>query len=118
MEVLQQCVDSMGVIMDTTYLVAYARIQSDKGSEIYLQGVYFGGVGDTPEEAESIARECVNTVKGGTILPRIVRLDDQSTVIDGLMEAVERFEQVAAYMVEADNTYKQTCRKSRDRKKL
>jgi hypothetical protein len=94
-----------------TYLVAFARIQSDKDSDIALQGVYFGGVGETPEEAERIARECVNTIKGGTILPKIIQLSDTNSVIDGLLDAMEKFEQVAAYMVEADNTYKRSMKR-------
>jgi len=93
------------------FLVAYARIQSDKDAEIALQGVYFGGVGETPEEAERIARECVNTIKGGTILPKIIQLDETNTVIDGLLDAMEKFEQVTAYMVEADNTYKRSAKR-------
>ena len=94
-----------------TYLVAFARIQSDKDSDIALQGVYFGGVGETSEEAERIARECVNTIKGGTILPKIIQLTDTNSVIDGLLDAMEKFEQVAAYMVEADNTYKRSMKR-------
>lgn len=98
-------------VMVFKFLVAYARIQSDKNSEIALQGVYFGGVGNTPEEAECIARECVNTVKGGTILPKIIRLDETNSVIDGLLDAMEKFEQVTAYMVEADSTYKRSVKR-------
>jgi hypothetical protein len=98
----------MGMI---SYLVAYARIQSDKDAEITLQGVYFGGVGSTPEEAEAIARECVNTIKGGTILPKVVIIDSTESVIDGLLNAMEKFEQVTSHMVEADNTYKRGARR-------
>jgi len=94
----------------TKYLVAYARIQSDKDTDITLQGVYFGGLGETPEEAEQIARDCVNTIKGGTILPKVLKLDE-NTVIDAMLDAMEKFEQVTAYMVEADNTIRRSQRK-------
>jgi len=94
-----------------TYLVAYARIQSDKDSEILLQGVYFGGISDTLEEAEKIARECVNTVKGGTILPKLIELTEDHAVIDGLLDAFEKFENVTAYMVDADNTHKRNSKR-------
>jgi len=98
----------------TKYLVAYARIQSDKDSDITLQGVFFGGIGESLQEADTIARECVNTIKGGTILPKVLTLD-QSTVIDAMLDATEKFEQVTAYMIEADNTIKRSITK-RNRK--
>jgi hypothetical protein len=92
------------------YLVAYARIQSDKDSPITLQGVFFGGIGSSVTEADTIARECVNTIKGGTILPKVLNLDN-TTVIDAMLDAMEKFEQVTAYMVESDNTIKRSNRK-------
>lgn len=95
----------------TKFLVAYAKIQCDKDSDIALQGVYFGGMGDSPEEAEGIARECVNTIRGGTVLPKIIQIDDKHSVIDGLLDAMEKFEQVTTYMVEADNTYRRSAKR-------
>lgn len=95
-------------VVVTKYLVAYAKIQSDKDSEITLQGVYFGGMGDTPEEAEAIARDCVNTIKGGTILPKVMKIDNPGQVVDVMLDATETFEQVTAYMIEADNTIRRS----------
>ena len=106
---------SAGSVTVTKYLVAYARIQSDKDSDITLQGVFFGGIGDSVKEADMIARECVNTIKGGTILPKVLALD-KSTVIDAMLDATEKFEQVTAYMVEADNTIKRSVAKRSNRK--
>lgn len=91
-----------GIEMADKFLVAYAKIVVDKDEGIALAGVYFGGIGDTPTEAEMIARECVNTVKGGTILPRVVKLQGDGQVVDALCDATEKFERVTADMVESD----------------
>lgn len=85
------------------WVVAYAKILLDKDIGVMLQGVYFGGIGDTPDEAEVIARECVNTIKGGTILPKVVKVTDEFTVIDALYEAFDRFESTTKRMQEAES---------------
>ncbi len=84
------------------FMVAYAKIVVDRQEGIALQGVYFGGIGNTQAEADAIARQCVNTIRGGTILPRILKLDGEHKVIDALYDATERFERVTASMQEAD----------------
>jgi hypothetical protein len=84
------------------FIVAYAKIVVDRDDGIMLQGVYFGGIGDTLPEAENLARECVNTVRGGTILPKVLRVQGDHKVIDALYEATEKFERVTANMVETD----------------
>ncbi len=84
------------------FMVAYAKIVVDKDDGITLAGVFFGGIGDTTTEAENIARECVNTVRGGTILPRVVKLDKDGQVIDALYDATEKFERITQNMIESD----------------
>ncbi len=87
------------------YLVAYAKIVVDKTTDaarIELAGVFFGGIGETQAEAEAIAKECVNTIRGGTILPRVVKLEGDGQLIEALYDATERFERIAANMIEAD----------------
>ncbi len=88
----------------TQYVVAYAKIITDKEKEkgISLGGVYFGGVGDTFEDAEKIARECVNTIKGGVILPKVVKMISSETIIDALYDAEERFEKLINGMMETE----------------
>lgn len=86
------------------YLVAYAKIVVDKENGISLAGVYFGGIGDTPAEAEIIARECVNTIRGGTILPKVMPLEDNGHVLEALYDATDKFERVTENMKEADAT--------------
>jgi len=83
------------------YLVAYAKITTNK-NDINLQGVYFGGMGDTIEEANNIAKDCVNQVNGGTILPKVVKLTEENILLDTLMDISDKFEAVTLQMQEAN----------------
>ncbi len=89
--------------LDAGYIVAYAKISIDKEDGINLQGVFFGGIGQSNEEAEQIARECVNTIKGKTVLPKVIKLTPEYNVIDALYDAYDRFEEMTAKMREADD---------------
>jgi hypothetical protein len=94
------------------YIVAYAKITEDD-TGITLQGVYFGGVGKTFDEAEVIARECVNTIRGGTIIPKVLKLTRPQQLTDVFYDVMDAFESITAQMIEADETIKraQTKRK-------
>ena len=89
------------------YIVAYAKIIADK-ENINLQGVYFGGASSSPEEANAIARNCVNTIRGGTILPKVMPVKGTGQLLDAMFDACERFEQITAYMVESNETIVRT----------
>lgn len=93
------------------YVVAYAKIVTDKEDGISLAGVYFGGLGDTQPEADELARECVNTVRGGTILPRVLPINGNGQLLEAMFDATDKFEQVTAYMVEADQIIVRTQKK-------
>ena len=84
------------------YMVAYAKITEDKRKGISLQGVYFGGIGETKEDAERIARKCVNEIRGGTVIPKVLKLQGCYKVIDAMHEAFDRFCDIADQMIEAD----------------
>ena len=106
------------MVMDSTssngseyWIVAYAKISIDKEDGIALQGVYFGGIGETHDEAESIARECVNTIKGGTVLPRILMITDSYKIIDALYDVHDRFESLTNKMREADDIMTREAKK-------
>ena len=90
------------------YMVAYAKITEDKRKGILLQGVYFGGIGDTLEDAEQIARQCVNEVRGGTIIPKVLKLQNRCKVIDAMHEAFDKFCDIADQMIEADKIISRT----------
>jgi hypothetical protein len=100
------------IYMSEGYMVAYAKMSIDKDAGISLQGVYLGGVSDSHEEAELIARDCVNSIKGKTILPRIMRIDAEYKIIDALYDAHDRFEQMTEKMREAESIM---CRESKKR---
>jgi len=97
--------------MDVQYMVAYAKIVVDKDAGISLHGVYFGGIGDTLDEAEKIARDCVNSIRGGTILPKIIKLDDECQVIDTLYDATNTFERITTNMAESHQIFNRGRRK-------
>lgn len=90
------------------YVVAYAKIVESKDDGICLEGVFFGGVGTTQDEADDIARKCVNSIRGGTIIPKILPVNGKCQVIDALYDATENFERIANQMVEAHRTIQRT----------
>jgi hypothetical protein len=93
------------------YAVAYAKITTNKDG-INLQGVYFGGVGNTIEEANQVAKDCVNRIRGGTILSKVIELDGQNTLLDALMDASDKFEAITLQMQEAEAIINRTQRNS------
>lgn len=90
------------------YVVAYAKFVDSKDEGAVLEGVFFGGVGSTADEADEIAKKCVNSVRGGTILPKISPLDGPEQVIDALYDAAEIFERTEQSMKEAHRTIMRT----------
>jgi hypothetical protein len=85
------------------YMVAYAKLTMDRDDGIVLQGVYFGGLGNTKDEADTIARECVNGTRGGTIIPKVMLLNGQHQMIEALYEVTEKFEKLTGSMNESDS---------------
>ena len=89
---------------DEKWAVVYAKILLDKDEGVELQGIYFGGIGDTIQDAETIARECVNIIKGGTIMPRIVKItSDNYSIIDALYDVADKFESTTKRMRDAES---------------
>lgn len=85
----------------------------DKVEGIQLQGVYFGGVEESEENAESTAKDCVNTIKGGTIMPKIVQVGGPGQLLDAMFEAADSFEKLVEEMSEAESVIK----RAQERKK-
>ena len=84
------------------WIIIYAKISTDKDNGIGLQGIYFGGQATTFESAEGLARDCVNSIKGGTIIPKIYRLDEDIDLVEAMYTATEKFEKDVERMIEAD----------------
>ncbi len=97
--------------MADKYMVAYAKIVLDKDEGIVLAGVFFGGIEDTLAAAELAAKECVNTIRGGTILPKVIKLGEDCKVIDALYDAADKFERVTTNMIESDKIISRGRRK-------
>lgn len=96
--------------MSENYLVAYAKI-TESSDGISLQGVYFGGMGATHDEAAQIARDCVNNTRGGTILPKVCKVHGKNQILEALYDAQEAFESITAQMSEANETIKRSIRR-------
>lgn len=89
-------------------VVTYAKVVEDKDDGIYMQGVFFGGIASTKDEAERIARECVNGVKGGTILPKLIVTQGKADVLQAMETAGKRFAQLEVQMFQAEEIYQRT----------
>lgn len=85
------------------YLVAFAKIVEDKRKGLHLESVCFGGIGQTPDEADDIARACTNMAKGATVVPKVFQLDRKLQAIDILYDASEKFEKLTNSMLEAND---------------
>jgi hypothetical protein len=83
--------------------VFYAKIVDDKQDGVYLADVYFGGIGKDNKEAEKIARECVNVVRGGTIIPKIITLNGSFQLLSAMKEATEKFQAMEREMFLAED---------------
>lgn len=83
------------------YCISFAKISLDKEDGVELIGVFFGGISSTEQDAERIASECVNSTKGCTVIPSILPLKEDHTILDIMDEAYERFEKKIIQMQEA-----------------
>lgn len=92
------------------YVVAYAKITTNKDG-INLQGVYFGGVGATIDEANQVAKDCVNRIRGGTILSKVIEVEGRNMLLDALMDASDKFESITLQMQEAEAIINRTQRR-------
>ena len=91
------------------YAVAYAKITTNKDG-INLQGVYFGSVGQSLQEANQVAKDCVNRIRGGTILSKVIELNGRNALLDALMDASDKFEAITLQMQEAEAIINRTQR--------
>jgi len=87
------------------FIVTFAKVTLHKQDGVLLNGVFFGGAGSTQEEADQIAKDCVNTIRGGTIMPKTIEVNDNEKLIDALYEVHDDFEQLISEMAETQKTY-------------
>jgi len=74
----------------------------DKEEGIYLDGIYYGGMG-SQDEAETITRRCVNEVKGGIIVPRSFPIDANQTLPDCIALVRRRFHDIEREMIDIED---------------
>lgn len=80
------------------WVVVYARIVDSKEDGVYLAGVHFGGIAIEKTEADSIARECVNNIRGGTIMPKVLRLNGRHRLPAVMQDELSRFKKIESRM--------------------
>lgn len=92
-----------------SYLVTYGKIVDDKSDGVYLAGVYFGGIASNIEDADLIAKGCIQHVRGGSIIPKIMMIESQS-FLDAMTEAYKRFLDLEKHMMEAEEILERNCK--------
>lgn len=85
------------------FVVFYAKAVDDKQEGIYISDIYFGGVGETMVEATKVAKDCVNTIKGGTILPKISELVGDCQLIPVMKSVIAKFRKLEREMFLAED---------------
>ena len=85
------------------HVVAYARLNINKG-ELDMHGVFYGGMARSLEEADTLARACVNCTKAHMIIPKVLDIKDEENLVDVLYDAADKFENMFRYMLEASET--------------
>jgi hypothetical protein len=86
------------------HAIVYARMNLNKG-ELDLHGVYFGGIAGSSEEADVMAKACVNSTKTHMIIPKVMDFKDGDNLIDVLYDAADKFDRMFSYMKEAADTF-------------
>ncbi len=91
--------------MADKYLVMYGKMADDKETGILLTGVYFGGVADTQEEADTIATKCVSESSSGMIIPKIAKMHT-SNLVEIVNELSTQFQKMANSMYQNEKMLK------------
>ena len=81
--------------------VIYGKVVDDKELGIYIEGVFFGGIAGTQEEAEQLAKTCVNCTVGGVAIPRIIPLGGKN-LHQIFKEATVQFDKMEREMIETE----------------
>ena len=84
-------------------VVLYAKAVDDKELGVYVEGIYFGGVAHDKARAKEIADFCVNNVRGGTAIARVMHIGSRNTILEVFREARVRFEKIEREMIETED---------------
>ena len=97
-------------------VVIYGKAVDDKELGIYIDGIYFGGVANTKNEADKIARQCINNTHGGVAIIKILTLTEGGSLLTVFNEAVHRFAKIEREMVETELTLEANARRAKAKK--
>lgn len=95
------------------FLVTYAKYTNDKSDGIVFGDVYFAGIESTREAAEALGKECVNTVKGGTIIVKINKVLPPYNVLEIMYDVIDMQQKFADDLAEAQQILNSTNRKKK-----
>lgn len=86
---------------DNMFIILYAKVIDDKkGLGVMMSDVLIGGFNDDFNEAENIARECVESIRGGMVIPRVMKVDGE--IQDTIANSMKVFNRIAEQMYEVE----------------
>lgn len=80
-------------------LVIYANLSDDKEKGLLLNGYHFGGVAANQEQADEIAKKCVDDYQGRIIIPKIIPVEHEY-LVDNIIVAVSSLRLIVDDMME------------------
>ena len=95
------------------FAVIYGKVVDDKELGVYLASIHLGGIAPTAQEADQLARHCVNTCKGGTIFPKIFPIHLPNSLLGIMEQASKKFYALERQMVEAETIIKNSTNRRR-----
>lgn len=85
------------------FVVFYGRFIQDKTQGIHLEGTYYGGIAEDLIQGNAIAKNCVETVRGAMVVPRVLPMIDGATITDLIPSAVQKLRALEREMIEAED---------------
>ena len=83
-------------------VVVYGKAIDDKEIGIYIEGVFFGGIANSQEEADQLAKSCVNCTVGGVAIPKIIPIGNRDLHAI-FRDAITRFAKIEKEMIETED---------------
>jgi hypothetical protein len=96
-------------------VVIYGKAIDDKEIGIYIDGVFFGGIAENQEDAEQLAKECVNYTVGGVAIPKIIPIG-RKNLHEIFKEAKIRFDKIEREMIEAESIIQANQQRCKNKK--
>ena len=91
------------IMPGNNFAVFYGKFVEDKEEGIYLDGIYFGGVGQSNNDAEVLAKQCVQSIRGGVVIPKIFPIKSEMRLIDLTIDAQNKFYKLEKDMIDVED---------------